>query len=281
MPGLIESCEKYFGSRDLYEVLKISRTATDKEVRKAYHRLSLLVHPDRVSEEHKLNATEKFKVLGKIHTILSDSGKRALYNSTGSWDDEDDELEDGKDWGEYWRMLFKEITIEDINNYEKKYKGSAEELADLKRAYVDREGDMDYILEAVPFTNTDEEPRLRELIQGLIDSGEVPEFDAFINETPRKRERRKRKWAKEAEQAARIEAELERQKKEKKAKAGIDDCEDDELAEGLEKAILERKRNREASMSSFLDQLAAKYSSPKPKTRKSSTGSAGGRRSKR
>jgi len=52
---------------------------------------------------------------------------------------------------------------------------------------------MDFILEAVPFTHTEEEPRLRELIQGLIDKGDVPEYKAFTDETPRKRERRKRK----------------------------------------------------------------------------------------
>ncbi|XP_075230759.1 dnaJ homolog subfamily C member 9-like isoform X1 [Lycorma delicatula] len=270
MPGLIESCQKYFGSKDLYEILNIPRTATDKEVRKAYHRLSLLVHPDRVDEEQKLNATEKFKVLGKIHTILSDSGKRALYNSTGSWDDEDDELEDGKDWDEYWRMLFKEITIEDINNYEKKYKESDEELADLKRAYMDRKGDMNYILEAVPFTHTNEEPRLRKLIQGLIDRGEVPEYDAFVNETPQKRERRKRKWEKEAQQAARLEAELERQRKKKKARYD-DNSMEDELSGGLEKALMERKKNREASMNSFFDHLGAKYASPKQKEGKKNT----------
>jgi DnaJ family protein C protein 9 len=71
--------------------------------------------------------------------------------------------------------------------------GSEEELSDLKRAYLNGKGDMDFILEAVPFSHTDEEPRLRELIQGLIDKGDVPEYKAFTNETPRKRERRKRK----------------------------------------------------------------------------------------
>lgn len=71
--------------------------------------------------------------------------------------------------------------------------GSEEELGDLKRAYLDGKGDMDFILEAVPFTHTDEESRLRELIQGLIDKGDVPEYKAFTDETPRKRERRKRK----------------------------------------------------------------------------------------
>lgn len=54
-------------------------------------------------------------------------------------------------------------------------------------------GDMDYILEAVPFTNCDEEPRLHAIIEGLIESGEVPEFKAFTNENDKKKQRRKRK----------------------------------------------------------------------------------------
>jgi len=71
--------------------------------------------------------------------------------------------------------------------------GSEEELCDLKQAYLNGKGDMDFILEVVPFSHTDEEPRLRELIQGLIDKGDVPGYKAFTNETPKKRERRKRK----------------------------------------------------------------------------------------
>ncbi|XP_075230761.1 J domain-containing protein CG6693-like isoform X3 [Lycorma delicatula] len=241
MPGLIESCQKYFGSKDLYEILNIPRTATDKEVRKAYHRLSLLVHPDRVDEEQKLNATEKFKVLGKIHTILSDSGKRALYNSTGSWDDEDDELEDGKDWDEYWRMLFKEITIEDINNYEKKYKESDEELTDIKKAYMNRKGNMNHIIKSVPFTTCKDKPRLRKLIQGFIDRGEVPEYDAFINE-PQKCDQRERKCEREAQEAARLKAELERQKQEKEGRCS--NSVEGELVCDLEKVRLELKTEK-------------------------------------
>jgi DnaJ family protein C protein 9 len=52
-------------------------------VQKAYHKLSLLVHPDRVEEKEKIEATEKFKVLGKIHSILSDKDKRAIYDESG------------------------------------------------------------------------------------------------------------------------------------------------------------------------------------------------------
>lgn len=54
-------------------------------------------------------------------------------------------------------------------------------------------GDMDYILETVPFTNCDDEPRLHSIIQGLIEKGEVPEYKAFTQENDKKKQRRKRK----------------------------------------------------------------------------------------
>lgn len=52
---------------------------------------------------------------------------------------------------------------------------------------------MDYILETVPFTNCDDEPRLQSIIQGLIEKGEVPEYKAFTQENDKKKQRRKRK----------------------------------------------------------------------------------------
>ena len=52
---------------------------------------------------------------------------------------------------------------------------------------------MDYILESVPFTNCDDEPRLHDIIQGLIESGEVPEYKDFTQESGKKKQRRKRK----------------------------------------------------------------------------------------
>lgn len=105
-------------------------------MKKAYHQLSLLVHPDRVDEEHKAEATEKFKVLGRIHTILSDSEKRKIYDQCGDYDEEGEGFV-VTNWLDYWRSLFRKITVEDINNYEKEYKGSETERNDIKRAYMD------------------------------------------------------------------------------------------------------------------------------------------------
>lgn len=52
---------------------------------------------------------------------------------------------------------------------------------------------MDHIFESVPFTKLEEEPRLRAAIQKLIDNGEVPVFDGFINEPQAKKNKRRRK----------------------------------------------------------------------------------------
>lgn len=254
MAKLVHLCEKYFGSRNFYEVLEIPKSATDKQVKKAYHKLSLLVHPDRVAGDAKEEATEKFQVLGFIHSILSDKDKRKIYDETGEYDEEGEEVT-MRNWGDYWRTLFKEITDEDINNYEKTYKGSETEIKDLRRAYMDSKGDMDYILEAVPFTNCDEEPRLHEIIQKLVDAGEVPEYEAFTNEDEKKKNRRKRKWAKEAAEAERLEKSM----KLDKSKSSDDD---------LALAILGRNKARAGEADTFFDSLIDKYAKKAKKTTK-------------
>ena len=248
MPSLLDSCEKYFDTRDLYAVLNVSKNASDKQVRKAYHKLSLIVHPDRVDENKKLEATEKFKVLGHVHSILSNEEKRKVYDETGDCGEDSDELTD-RDWSAYWQSCFKEITVKDINEYEKKYKGSDEELQDLKNAYLHGKGSMDWILEAVPFTNTDEEDRLRERLKPLMDSGEIPVYKRFTNENPKKVAARKRKYEKEAKEAEKLAAELGLEKK-----LAVEDEED-----GLKAIIKARQGQRLRDSENFLDRLAEKY----------------------
>ena len=65
-----------------------------------------------------------------------------------------------RDWADYWRILFKKVTVEDIRAFEKNYKGSEEESETLRSAYVDCEGDMDKILEEVCLNCTSMRPRL-------------------------------------------------------------------------------------------------------------------------
>lgn len=92
-------------------------------VKKAYYKLSLQVHPDRVAENEKDEATEKFKVLTKLHGVLTDSNKRALYDEQGIIDDDGDADVSNSAWIEMWRQFFKPITTTDIDNYLKEYQG--------------------------------------------------------------------------------------------------------------------------------------------------------------
>ncbi|XP_076242254.1 dnaJ homolog subfamily C member 9-like [Calliopsis andreniformis] len=257
MASLLDLCDQYFGARDFYEVLKIPKTANDKQVKKAYHQLSLLVHPDRVEEEIKTEATEKFKVLGRIYSILSDSEKRKVYDQSGEYDEESEEVM-LRNWADYWRSLFKKITVEDINNYKSTYTGSEIEVKDLKRAYMDSKGDMDYILEAVPFTNCDDEPRIQTIILDLIEKGEVPEYKAFTQESEKKKQRRRRKWAQEAEEAAR----LEQMRK-------IEEDEENAAANDLALAIQSRNEARASQSDKFFDSLIDKYAKKAKDSKKS------------
>lgn len=40
-------------------------------------------HPDKVPEDEKSEATEKFKIISQIHALLADPEKRKLYDTTG------------------------------------------------------------------------------------------------------------------------------------------------------------------------------------------------------
>ena len=66
MPTFLETVELQLGSQDLYAVLGVEKSAEEGELRRAYRRLSLRVHPDRAAPEDVDTATEKFQVLYRL-----------------------------------------------------------------------------------------------------------------------------------------------------------------------------------------------------------------------
>ena len=189
--AFLDKLDQLYGTRNLYEVLQLDKTASEPEIKRAYRRTSLQVHPDRVAPEERAVATEKFQALSKVHSILSDQGKRDLYDESGEIDEEIVVQE--RDWDAYWRLLFKKITVEEIKEFERAYIGSEEERNDVKSAYVDYEGDMEKILENVLCCTVDDEGRLREIIEELIKKKEVPKFKAFTHESESNKRTRKKK----------------------------------------------------------------------------------------
>ena len=67
--------------RDYYEVLGVTRTATEIEIKRAYRTLAVQHHPDKNPDNPQ--AEEKFKEAAEAYSVLSDAQKRAAYDRFG------------------------------------------------------------------------------------------------------------------------------------------------------------------------------------------------------
>src|ERR1041385_7756476 len=67
--------------RDYYEVLEVTRTASNDEIKRAYRKLAVKFHPDKNPNDP--HAEEKFKELGEAYDVLMDGDKRAAYDRFG------------------------------------------------------------------------------------------------------------------------------------------------------------------------------------------------------
>ena len=63
-------------SKDYYEVLGVSKDASDDEIKKAFRKLAIKYHPDKNRDDPKA-AEEKFKEINEAYSVLSDKQKRA------------------------------------------------------------------------------------------------------------------------------------------------------------------------------------------------------------
>ena len=157
----------------------------------------------------------------------------------------------------------------------------------MKRAYNDTDGSLDEIMNHIPHSTIEDEPRFVRLITNLIKSGDLASTRTWEksvkDETARLK--RKKKSAQEAEEAEALAKEIgvwdefygtgkptgkatKKQKGKKKADAG----DEEEDVSALQALILKRKKN----MDGFFDNLAAKYAEPEPSAR--SGGSRGKKR---
>ena len=69
------------GKKNYYDVLGISKNASNDEIKKSYRRLAMKLHPDRNPSNKE--AENQFKELQEAYAVLSDEKKRAVYNQLG------------------------------------------------------------------------------------------------------------------------------------------------------------------------------------------------------
>ncbi|TDZ51807.1 DnaJ-like protein subfamily C member 7-like protein [Colletotrichum trifolii] len=65
--------------KDYYKILAVDKNADDNQIKKAYRRLAIIHHPDKNPNDEQ--AAERFKDIGEAYETLSDSQKRARYDS--------------------------------------------------------------------------------------------------------------------------------------------------------------------------------------------------------
>ncbi|KZS89927.1 DnaJ-domain-containing protein, partial [Sistotremastrum niveocremeum HHB9708] len=264
---------------DLYAVLSLTEEASLDDIKKSYRRFALLNHPDKhvnSSEEARNAAALKFQQVGFAYAVLSDEKRRKRYDTTGKTD-EGFELGAGEDgWEAYFEELFEKVTKGRLDELKKEYQGSAEEITDVRSAYLETEGSIDEILARIPHSNYTDEPRFIEMISKAIKDGELiafPAWEASLKDEKAKSKRKKtgEKEAKEAEETAK---ELgvwdefygsgkpgqRKAKGKKKAGNGKETEQDGAEAEDDEHAALRAliQKNR-SKMNSVVDSLAAKY----------------------
>ena len=67
---------------DYYQLLGVSRSANDEEIKKAYRKLALQWHPDK-NASNREEAEIKFKLISEAYEVLRDPNKRSIFDRYG------------------------------------------------------------------------------------------------------------------------------------------------------------------------------------------------------
>ncbi|RKP12319.1 hypothetical protein BJ684DRAFT_2570, partial [Piptocephalis cylindrospora] len=235
-----------------YTILGLEESATASEIKWAYRRLALRLHPDKLPPSlgttEREEATASFQALGRAYAVLGDEKRRERYDCTGSVEEE--EFPEGSEaLAAYFAELYERVSMDRLEEFAKTYRGSDEEKDDVFKAYADVQGDMTKLFQLVPVVNVlDDEERLREIIEEAIEKKELPDHSAFTQESQAKRKARKRRAQKEADEA----------KKEREILAKKNTREKAEPSDLTDLGALIRQKNANR-MKSLVESLEEKY----------------------
>lgn len=137
-------------------------------MKKSYYKLAKIFHPDRVAAHETNEACEKFNIIHTAYSILSDPIKKEQYDAGTNV------LFSNITVAARWENYLKPLSVIEIEDARKAYRGSAAEEADLIRAFNDGKGSLTYILNSVPFTRAEDETRIIDTLKYLMAEGKIP-----------------------------------------------------------------------------------------------------------
>ncbi|KAG8503988.1 hypothetical protein CXB51_002292 [Gossypium anomalum] len=210
--------------KSLYEVLNVAKTASQQEIKKAYYKLALRLHPDKNPGDEE--AKEKFQQLQKVISILGDEEKRA--------DLAGDVVENLKT---FFRAMYKKVTEADIEEFEVNYRGSDSEKKDLFDLYKKCKGYMNKLFCSMLCSDPKlDSHRFKGLLDEAIAAGELKETKAY------------RKWANKVSEMKPPTSPLRRKE------TSVKQSESDLLA-----IISQRRSERKDRFDSMFSTLVSKY----------------------
>ncbi|PWA76109.1 chaperone protein dnaJ 6 [Artemisia annua] len=220
--------------KSLYEILGVERTATQQEIKKAYHKLALRLHPDKNPDDE--DAKEKFQQLQKVISILGDEEKRSLYDQTGCVDDAELAGDMAQNLKDYFRSLYKKVTEADIEEFEANYRGSDSEKNDLIDLYKKYKGHMNRLFCSMLCSDEKlDSHRFKDILDEAISAGELKSTKAY------------QKWAKKVSEIKPPTNPLRRREKSRKE------------SDDLYAIISQRQSERKGRVDAMFSNLVSKY----------------------
>ena len=127
-----------------YKLLGVEKNAEAPAIKTAYKKLALKYHPDKVAEEERSQATEKFKEISEAYSILSNEKRRKFFDKHGTMEGEEDlvdmddifkDLFGGSSFG--GGSSFMSFEMDDFDDFVSMLEGSSSDAKSFKKLFRD------------------------------------------------------------------------------------------------------------------------------------------------
>lgn len=136
-----------------------------------YYKLAKIHHPDRVPEEQKFAAKERFSVIHQAYSILVNAETKTIYDAGKK-----DILFPKTTVAAKWEQYIKTTKNEDVESARAKYQGTSAEEADVLREFTKGNGSMTHLFNVIPFMRYEDEDRIIAILKRRIEEGKIPKI---------------------------------------------------------------------------------------------------------